>query len=330
MTRESAAQDHDAWTDYWSSGTLHSCATSYGGNYGGAILAFWERVLQRAAGTERVLDLATGNGALARLVYEQTGGVASVDGVDAAGIDPSWAGPEERGRVRFHPGVRLESLPFPDASFDLVVSQFGLEYAHWPAAPEEAGRVCTHEGTMAFVLHHRDSVIVQVGRQEIANIAMLSQAGGLLPAAKGILEWIASARTEVARGGEHPRMANARLAYNAAMQRLSEALQGNRAPDLLLEARQSVHALVRRVASGAVSASDAERSLERLAEALAASGARTTQMLECALDEVAVVELQSILSRRRRDAPVEVTELRQPEGLLGWGVALHAPSASST
>lgn len=75
---------------------------------------------------ERVLDVACGTGTLAREALARTGSTGTVAAVDpvpgmlavAKALAPS---------IEWHQGV-AESLPFPDQSFDAVVSQFGLMF----------------------------------------------------------------------------------------------------------------------------------------------------------------------------------------------------------
>ncbi len=75
---------------------------------------------------QRVLDVACGTGVLAREVASRTGATGLV-----AGLDPSPGMLEVAKRlaptVEWRQGV-AESLPFPDRSVDVVVSQFGLMF----------------------------------------------------------------------------------------------------------------------------------------------------------------------------------------------------------
>ncbi len=75
---------------------------------------------------ERVLDVACGTGILAREAAATTGPRGSVAGLDPG---PGMLAVAER----LAPGIEwrrgtAESLPFPDDSFDAVVSQFGLMF----------------------------------------------------------------------------------------------------------------------------------------------------------------------------------------------------------
>jgi SAM-dependent methyltransferase len=100
---------------------------------------------------ERVLDVACGTGVLARAVVSRTGAAELV-----AGLDPN-AGMLEVAR-QIAPGVEwrqgaAESLPFPDTSFDVVVSQFGLMFFNDPSeALRQVLRILRPGGRLAFAV----------------------------------------------------------------------------------------------------------------------------------------------------------------------------------
>jgi SAM-dependent methyltransferase len=75
---------------------------------------------------QRVLDVASGTGVLARELASRVGSAGNVTGIDAAPGMLAVAR-ELAPAVSFHHGM-AESLPFADASFDAVLSQFGLMF----------------------------------------------------------------------------------------------------------------------------------------------------------------------------------------------------------
>lgn len=312
-----------AWSGYWSSGVLHSCASSFGGNYAGAIAAFWRNVFAGPPRGARMLDLASGNGALPQLALEQvTDAGFRVDAVDLAALAPGWAASVAHERLRFHPGVALESLPFDDGVFDLVTSQYGIEYARWPEALHEALRVCDANGTLACVVHHAGSLLVRIGRQEAANLSLLLQGDGLLAAAGCVVPWAARAG-DAGNGREGGRaMAAARQAYNMAMSAVADALEGNPVPDALLSTRHQVHSLVVAVRNGVVGPERALEMLGKFRDELAMSRLRTDGMLASARDREGIQAMVSSLHRLRPALSAHIVELRQEEGLLGWGIVL--------
>jgi len=100
---------------------------------------------------DRVLDLACGTGILAREVETRVGPSGTTVGLDpspdmlavARGLAPS---------VEWREGV-AESLPFPDGSFDAVVSQFGfMFFEDRPEAVRETVRVLSPGGRLAVAV----------------------------------------------------------------------------------------------------------------------------------------------------------------------------------
>ena len=84
----------------------------------------------------RILDIATGNGAIATLaaeVAEAGQKTFFLAATDLAEINPDVKGGARssrlRKRIQFHSHTPCERQPFDDASFDCVTSQFGFEYA---------------------------------------------------------------------------------------------------------------------------------------------------------------------------------------------------------
>lgn len=75
---------------------------------------------------ERVLDVACGTGILAREIASRVGSAAGVTGMDPS---PGMIAVAKQlaPAIAWREGV-AESLPFPDESFDAVVSQFGLMF----------------------------------------------------------------------------------------------------------------------------------------------------------------------------------------------------------
>lgn len=187
------------WTDYWRQGNLTSLPRGFAGNYDGEFLAFWEARFAGLPQGARVLDVCSGNGAIALLAceYSQRHGLdLQVSATDAAGIDASRvvaAHPHLREHlesIRFIGGVPLEDVEGEPGALDLVTSQFGVEYSLWERSAENIHRILKPGGHFAMICHSADSRILQAMElqhadyEQIMSIELLSRdiEGDLPPA----------------------------------------------------------------------------------------------------------------------------------------------------
>ncbi|MCB0978278.1 MAG: class I SAM-dependent methyltransferase [Acidimicrobiales bacterium] len=141
------ADDLDLWethASWWQDGFT-----------GGADPEYEEQILPLAAdllaGYERVLDVGTGEGQVARLAVD--GGASLVVGIDPTSNQIVEA--DRRGGGAHFARAGADSLPFPDASFDAVVAC--LVFEHIEAvddAIDEVARVLRPGGRFAFFLNH--------------------------------------------------------------------------------------------------------------------------------------------------------------------------------
>jgi SAM-dependent methyltransferase len=121
----------------------------------GADAEYEEQILPLAreclAGAQRVLDVGTGEGQLARLIVKD--GATRVVGLDPTRAQLSVA--QERGGGVVYVRGNADALPFPDASFDAVVVCLVFEHIadHVPPIAEIA-RVLEPGGRFVFFLNH--------------------------------------------------------------------------------------------------------------------------------------------------------------------------------
>ena len=296
------SERQQAWTRYWQSGALHSCVGSYEGNYGGAVAAFWRARFAGVSADMRVLDLCTGNGPLPALLLEHFGDAPApaIDAVDFAEPRPAW---RAASRVRFHPRVAIERLPFADGTFDRAVSQYGIEYADRDAAAAEVARVLKPGGEAAFVCHHADSWLATVAADEAAHAAWLL--GG------GVLDATAAVFDAVARGGPQAAVSDPR--FDAQMRGLAERVRTARVPDALHAGGETIGQLVELAATRGAPA--ARAALTQWRARLTDARLRSAELVEHALDRAAVDALVAALGR---DA--DVGELHEGDYLLGWTI----------
>ncbi len=172
--------DKAIWNQYWHYDRIASCfdgagAANYDERIGGGWRAFFAGLPEGA----RILDLATGNGAAALIAAEVGRAGAKhfeIVAVDQADIDPPAyvsRHAEDYAAIRFLARTEAEALPFPDASFDAAVSQYGIEYSDLSRSLEELVRVLAPGGRVRLVVHAADGVVAADAKAVIADADLL-------------------------------------------------------------------------------------------------------------------------------------------------------------
>jgi len=202
-----------SWDAFWR-GSRHGGALAGGGSTHPAVIGFWEsefRALRKHYATPRILDVASGNGALPAIAR----------GVFAGQLPPFTCLDISAAAVRSlqqrFPGVDgivadVRDLPLAGPAFDVAISQFGVEYAGLDVVADLA-RVVGANGRIAMLLHHRQGGIRRQCRASLEAIRQV-QAARFLPLTIALFE----AGFAAARGGP-------RADYEAAARRFEPAVR---------------------------------------------------------------------------------------------------------
>lgn len=167
------------WNDYWHFDRLSSFDDLGESNYREEVAAGWKAFFDSLPDGASILDLCTGNGAIAVMAAEagrRRGKGFRIVAVDAADINPYLYVTKHRDElaaIEFRPATPIESLPWPAASFDAVVSQYGIEYSDLSRSIPELARVVAPTGTARLILHAAEGAVVQRSKRAIAEIDFL-------------------------------------------------------------------------------------------------------------------------------------------------------------
>jgi SAM-dependent methyltransferase len=328
---DTLAQRAENWSRHWRSGVHDSCTGSFKdantGAYGGAIAAFWKAVFGGLAAGSRVLDVATGNGALPRLLLDaRPQRDWSCDAVDLAVPAPHWTrdvpGPQEL-PLRFHAGIQAEQLPFAERQFQLVVSQFGIEYSDLTRSMPELLRVLAPGGEVALVLHHAQARPVSLAEVEIAHLDWLLAPQGLVGCTADLLEPLSRVATAEGRASlaNDPGADAARERFNAAQDALSLRARAVDGADVLFEAQQGVARIVQLALSGGLAA--AREALTALSGQLADVRWRLVDLRRHALDQTQLDTLAQTLQLAHPQAALTCWPLQERGHLMGWALRLQ-------
>ena len=163
--------DFSPWQHYWQTMNAHACVRDANAEYRAEIQQFWLNKIQQCRTSERVLDICAGNGAVARLAIQASDAAKlalTVHAIDGAKVNQQYIEQDALlRRVNFLDDVNITALPYTDLSFDLVTSQYGIEYALNELAIAEVARVIKSQGRFISVCHDANGTSVVAAKNAL-------------------------------------------------------------------------------------------------------------------------------------------------------------------
>lgn len=176
--------DEEAWGDFWSRGDRQDgrgCLPDGARGVEGALRDAWHAVARSLPSGARVLDLATGDGRVLRWLGEVR------SDLELTGIDSAPTLPAAPQGITLYPAIAMERVPFADAAFDAVVSQFGFEYGEPAVVAGEIARVLRPGGGVALVTHRDDGPILAHNLDRRMEIGWIFDRKALFSLARSVL-----------------------------------------------------------------------------------------------------------------------------------------------
>lgn len=170
--------DLEDWSGYWQDENPEGeVFANLEGRKNPAVVAFWQQQLANAPTKSRIIDLAAGAGSIFNhLVLSES--------IEWHACDLSHAALVQHRRRT--PGVLLcassaDRLPYRPGHFDVVLSQFGLEYAGLEAFSEAASLV--RPGGSMSLLCHIENGFIDKRSQSLQGDATVARDSGFVEAA---------------------------------------------------------------------------------------------------------------------------------------------------
>lgn len=176
---ELSRPDADYWDAYWQAWN-EAVSQEEAGARDPAPLQHWASYFEHAfanGGQPKLIDVACGHGPVTGVALQAA--KQSSLAVELHCADYSQSAVDEL--LRRYPDVRgvacdVRNMPFPDRHFDLVVSQFGVEYAGDDAF-SEAARLVAEGGAFEALLHLAGGAIHEECADNLSVVVMLREAG---------------------------------------------------------------------------------------------------------------------------------------------------------
>lgn len=167
--------DRDAWSAYWDEDGAAGGQAVRGDRKAEALAGLWREQLAAhipSGGRLKSLDIACGAGVVSALIADlgrEAGAEIALHGTDYAQSALDGAAAALAPLPFDTRAADARDLPYTDHLFDLVVSQYGLEYAG-ESAFSEAARVTAPDGVFLAFVHRTDGAIY---RECAGNLAIL-------------------------------------------------------------------------------------------------------------------------------------------------------------
>jgi SAM-dependent methyltransferase len=308
------------WEAYYRGGAIATCPMGPSTSYTLELRDLWLAFFASLDDGALILDVGTGNGAIALIAREAataSGLRFEIHGADLAAIDPPRYVPNGSdlfAGITFHPEMPAERLGFPDGHFDAVSGQYALEYTDVERALAEVWRVLKPGGRAQFVLHHAESVLIRNARESLAQGALVFEDTRILRK----LRRHATAERESA--------AAARATWgelSAAATRLQQAASASPSPHLLHVVIDGVQKLLGlRPQMGAAAF---EREVDRFEHDVRAGVRRLQDLVSCSQSAVQMDALVATARRHRFECGAAEPQHHAGENLVGWRLALTRP-----
>lgn len=163
-TRASKSDAAARWSDYWTSdGAAGEVFVNPQGERHPALAAHWQQVFAGVQDGARVIDLASGAGSIFAQLPEHHGFELHAADISAEALRIL----EQRVPGTATVACSADSVPCDDGAFDLVVSQFGIEYAGIDAF-SEAARLVGRDGRLALLCHYAGGYVDSRNAAELA------------------------------------------------------------------------------------------------------------------------------------------------------------------
>ena len=299
-----------AWDHYWRDGRLASCGGEGGAGYGDVIALGWREFFSGFPQGSRILDVCSGNGAIARLaekVAVERGIRFSIDAADAAQlVPPGIAG---SGMVHFRSRVAAENLPYASDSFDVVVGQYGIEYTDLTRSLAELARVSSTACRLRFLIHASEGVVVGGARRQLAEVAQLRDSG------------IFAAATAVAKAQGRPASSQESIRlvqhdYQVAAEKLAHAAATSVEPQMFTNTAQVFnHALSVQALVGMQTIID---KIAEVNDSIKAHSTRLEAMTHAAIDEHGANDLAARIGKLWGQKLSVGACARTDGALMGW------------
>jgi ubiquinone/menaquinone biosynthesis C-methylase UbiE len=172
----------DHWSQYWKTGQLTSLPQDFNSNYTGMIQQQWHQAFDKLNENSHILDVCAGNCAISLLAANYAINhikIFNITAIDAADINkPSILArfPNQKDaieKINLIANCQLEDITLASRRYDLITSQYGIEYCDWNLAAQQIQRLLKAKGHFVMIAHSASTEIMKTMQQEKSDYEFL-------------------------------------------------------------------------------------------------------------------------------------------------------------
>ncbi|AOE49052.1 class I SAM-dependent methyltransferase [Kangiella sediminilitoris] len=315
------------WSNYWKSNSIDSCSQGVKST-DSEIDTFWKDTAKSLNKDSQVLDLCTGRGDVVdkMISAQESAGkdISHYTGVDLSEIPSELAMSRFKShaqRVNLNYGTSVAALPYDDNKFDLVTSQFGIEYAVSKDSLIEIFRVLKNEGKLRLVIHHQNSILTKVAKEERSHIEYLIDESNFFDLAQKLIPVFAKLRNpaNAEKLNKDQEAISLRSLFNNASKGILDRAAKSNHPDALKEVLSFTEGLFRVAREQGVK--PAKDELSKYIDELKQSKVRMQELIDCAFTEEDIKGLEQQVNQLGHKI-VKTSELTSKSYIVAWGLEI--------
>jgi len=169
--------DAEVWSMYWSGGHKHSCIASKASEDREALDSYWQQQAAILPEGAKVLDMACGNGAVSFAIATARPDLI-IDAIDKSELSASLHQTSaNKNNLRFIDRTDILDLPESLSGYDLICSQFGIEYAGLELLPEILVSKLAPEGKISLLVHHQEGDLFRSTKRKVQEHQLIEEHG---------------------------------------------------------------------------------------------------------------------------------------------------------
>lgn len=311
----------EAWSNYWNMGAAWSCMDLGLEDSSSEAFVFWQSALGELTAADHILEIGAGNGnfvdVLRRIFSPQT--VPPYLGVDLADIRPKVHATEGE-QIQFRGEIDIANTDIENQSFTTAISQFCLEYTPLDQSITEISRILVPKGaTLAMIMHHAESKVTLVAKEEIRYLKLILADDGILQSAKNMIPFVLMASTPEGKMAlkANPDAQTTRSQFNQKQDELQSLAEAAETSPILHHAAKSAHDIL--VATSQYGEQQALSGLEQAHTTYQDALLRLQELVDTAMGQSQIESVKAILNSNGFTS-VDISEVSNQDQRMGWTV----------